>query len=253
MLRTVLVLVLTTVAGGLQAVHDGKKCLAFGWEFRHRMSVKDLITAAPWFDMTPIDGVEIHLRMKTPTGENFGSQEFMEGPAWTEENCAATAEELKTLAKHRAFRSSFINTLRAPLTRIPWTDDAAWSRIAGNMRVAALMAKEAGLPGLAMDPEDYGRSNQFKRRHGDPSWEELVLLARKRGREIFGEVFRVYPDIVILSLWLFSWDIADVRSNNPVLSARSTGNLWPAFVNGILDVLPSTALLVDGNEWAYQI
>ena len=78
-------------------------------------------------------------------------------------------------------------------------------------------------------------------------------MARKRGREIFGEVFRVYPDVVILSLWLFSWDIADVRSNNPVLSARSTGNLWPAFVNGILDVLPSTALLVDGNEWAYQI
>ena len=34
--------------------------------------------------------------------------------------------------------------------------------------------------------------------------------------------------------------------------ARDDGLLWPAFLNGILDVLPPTAMLVDGEEDAYK-
>ena len=252
MFRTGVMLALTAVAGSLQATHDGKKCLAFGWEFRHRMSVKDLITAAPWFDMTPIDGVEIHLRMKTPSGESFGSQEFMEGPAWTEENCAATAEELKTLAKHRAFRSSFINTLRAPLARIPWTDDAAWSRIAGNMRVAASMAKGAGLPGLAMDPEDYSKCRQFFRMPGDPEYGELVKIVRRRSAEVVGAATKEYPGITLFFYWFLSFQERYTDWVDPVAAARDRGDLWPAFVNGVLDALPPAARVVDGDENAYR-
>ena len=33
--------------------------------------------------------------------------------------------------------------------------------------------------------------------------------------------------------------------------ARSGGNLWPAFANGILDALPPKAKIVDADEWGY--
>ena len=227
---------LTTVAA-----EDGKKCLAFGWEFRHAMRLGDLIAAGPLFDLTPLDGVELHLRMKTADGDDFGSQNFMEGPAWTEADCAATLSELKTLARHRAFRSSFINTLRAPLTRISWTDDAAWRRIAENMRVAARLAKEAGLPGLSIDPEDYSKCRQFFRQPGDPAYSELVGLVRRRGREVVERAFAAYPNVTLFFYWFMAFQENYTPFVDMSASAQNTGDLWPAFLNGILDALPPSA------------
>lgn len=231
---------------------DGKKCLAFGWEFRHRMSVQDLIAAAPWFNQTPIDGVEIHLRMKTPEGQSFGSQEFMDGPAWTEENCAETAKDLKRLSVHKAFRASFINTIRAPSSRIDWRDDRAWARIAENMRIAAMLARDALLPGLAIDPEDYSKCWQFFRMPGDPAYSELTELARRRGAEIVRGAFAEYPRLTLFFYWFMSFQEKYTVWNDSIAAARDRGDLWPAFLNGVLDAMPPGARIVDGDENAYR-
>jgi len=251
MKKSLLVLGLVAAFAATSA-EDGKKCLAFGWEFRHRMTVRDLISAVPLFEQTPLDGVEIHLRMKNSAGEDFGSQNFMEGPLWTETDTSATLAELRELAKYRPFRSSFINTLRAPLTRIAWTDDAAWDRIAENMRVAAKLAKSARLPGLAIDPEDYSKCRQFFRQPGDPAWPELCKLVRARGKQAVAKAFAEYPDLTLFFYWFMSFQekyngLADMSA-----AARDTGDLWPAFINGIMDALPPSARIVDGDENAYN-
>ena len=248
--------ILVSLGDGLPMswARDRKKIVSFAWEWRYH-TAKDYVRYADKIGETGLDGIGIYISASGHDGEeDWMSHRLSDGKIlWTRDMVADQAGDFKKATMHKGLRECFIRSFGAPRSRIDWRDDIAWNRIAKSMGTLAWLAKEGGIKGLAMDPEDYGRSNQFKRRHGDPSWKELVLLARKRGREIFSEVFRVYPDVVILSLWLFSWDIADVRSNNPALSARITGNLWPAFVNGILDVLPPTALLVDGNEWAYQI
>ena len=69
---------------------------------------------------------------------------------------------------------------------------------------------------------------------------------------IWRGVFEEYPDITVFCFWLLS--DAPYRHVETELPAfmRERGDLWPAFVNGMLDVLPSTATLVDGEEDAYK-
>ena len=41
-------------------------------------------------------------------------------------------------------------------------------------------------------------------------------------------------------------------SDTPCADVRAQGDLWPAFINGLMDALPPGARLVDGNEHAYR-
>ena len=248
--RMILVLVWIAAAQGTWAAADGKMNLAFGWEFR-QLTVRQLIGAADEFAKLPIDGVELHLKAKNAAGEPMGSKTIMEGSVWTKSDWAPTLAELKELAAKRPFRSSFIDSLRAPLKRLDWRDDAAWTKVADNMRVAAWLAHEAGLPGLAVDPEDYSKCRQYFRLSSDAPYAELVGQVRRRGAEVFRGVFEEYPDITLLSYWLLSFQSNYSGNVDPLAAARDRGDLWPAFVNGILDVLPPTARIVDGDENAY--
>jgi len=232
---------------------ERKKVVSFAWEWRF-LTPDDLVRSAKKINDTGLDGIGIYISPKGHVGEwNWMSRWLSEARfEWTHEMVEDQIPALKKATEHKGLRECFIMSLAAPRKRIDWKDDARWHRIAKSMGTMAWLAKQGGVRGLAIDPEDYGRVNQYKRCPGDEPWEVLAPLARKRGREIFSEVFREYPDITICSFWLLSWDIGFVDANNPILAARSEGNLWPAFVNGMLDVMPPTALVVDGNEWAYH-
>jgi hypothetical protein len=120
------------------------------------------------------------------------------------------------------------------------------------MRVVARLARDGGCRGLSMDCEDYKKLRQFKRQPGEPPIEELRGLVRRRGAEVFRGVFEEFPDVTILSFWFLSltpnWYGPDFGHKDMASLIDGTEDLWPAFVNGILDVLPPTATLVDGNE-----
>ena len=68
---------------------------------------------------------------------------------------------------------------------------------------------------------------------------------------MFGAVFREHPSAVILSFWLFSWRSDYAAQDDSVAAMRERGDLWPSFLNGILDVMPPSVTLVDGDEKAY--
>jgi len=55
-----------------------------------------------------------------------------------------------------------------------------------------------------------------------------------------------------LSFWWLSVRPNYFVSDTPCADARAQGDLWPAFINGLLDALPPGARFVDGNEHAYR-
>lgn len=137
-------------------------------------------------------------------------------------------------------------------TRLAWTDDAAWARVAHNHAVLARIAREGAAAGLMIDPEDYTSARQGTRRPADPSWAEVQALARRRGRQLMAAMGAEFPDLVLLSFWLLSFHHDALSASDPLAVTHEDGDLWPAFVNGLLDALPHRARLVDGDEHAYR-
>lgn len=239
------------VSAAAAARADAKKFVAFAWEFS-RMSVRDLSAYADELDKTPLDGIGIYLNEPTPDGGRVSTHNIMH-VAWRRDVLVPLVPVARKLAAHKSMRESFIGTFRAPFGhRIEWNDDDGWARVASNMTIAAWFAKTGGLRGISMDPEDYHCTAQFVRQGDDEPYETLVAMARRRGRQVFEGVFREYPDICILSFWFLSMDHVYLGSERPERDARERGFLWPAFVDGILDVMPATARIVDGCEHSYR-
>ena len=241
---------------GVVAFGRADKYLAGGWEFAGS-GVDALLEKADAFDRTALDGLILYVEAKGTDGQHLTSRNIIHQRAWTDADLAPDIPKYRQLLAHKAFRHSFLNSYRAPTNRVAWTDDATWARVANNMRVLAKFAKACGFEGLQMDPEDYHKQNQYLRVETDGmDYETLAKLARKRGAEVFRGVFEEFPDAKLLSYWFLSMGnthIADIHPKHlRELMFRGATDLWPHFVEGILDVLPRTATLIDGLETAYS-
>ena len=232
------------------------KFVVFGWEF-NTSSPQELLKLADEFDKTPIDGLGLKLRADTVVDgkkTTFFYRHFMHQPSWTKEAFADQIPVFKELTAHKSMKHCFVNSFASPRKRISWTDDAEWARLAKSMRTVAWIAKQGGMKGLTIDPEDYSKSHQFTRRHDDPPYEELCAIVRRRARELFTPVFEEYPDVTLHFFWFMSHvqyyakrDRADIAR-----MVRVDEELWPSFVNGILDILPPEARINDGQEDSYH-
>lgn len=228
----------------------GKKVIGIGW-CHNPVKVDDLIEHADSYAATGLDGVTIWMRGKDAAGNAVGMRQIW-NEGWEYGMFADMVPKLKRLTAHEAFRECFLATFRSPTKRVDWTDDVTWSRIAGNMRAAAAIARDGGCRGLSMDCEDYRKVRQFFRQPGEMPYGELCALARRRGAQTFRGVFEEYPDVRILSFWFLSWLAPWHYGQDVRCLEHDRGDLWPAFVNGILDVLPPQARIIDGNEHAYR-
>ena len=68
---------------------------------------------------------------------------------------------------------------------------------------------------------------------------------------MFGAVFREFPEIALLSLYFLHQTPNYITFNDsldPAGRARTYGDLWLPFVNGIFDVVPVTARIIDGTS-----
>ena len=173
---------------------------------------------------------------------------------WTRSALKKEIPTLKAISQKPHLKESFLLFWMSPGTkrnRLAWTDDKAWANYAENMASVAWLAKTSGMKGLMLDHEDYSSSQQYRHTPGDPEFEECARLARQRGREVFSRVFKEYPDAVIFFLSFFKefggmldWG----HETNPAGCADELGLLLPYFYNGVLDVVPPGAQLVDGAE-----
>lgn len=230
-----------------------RKYVLFGWEFS-QLKLPELIEKAPYFDTLPVDGLGFAPLSgeKDRNGRPMWSRYLMHTGPWRHEDVKHLAAGYRRLTAHRSMKECFFKSFCAPTNRIAWTDDAEWSRISQNMAVLARLAKEGGIRGLGIDHEDYFRQEQFRRRSSDPAYGELEILVRRRAREVFGAVFREYPSAVLITFWLLSQERMYFGEGDVVALKRDRGDLWPAFVNGIFDVMPPTAKFIDGDEKSYR-
>ncbi len=247
---------LSSAATALCALAGADKYIAAGWEFAGT-KVETLLVRAAEIDKTPLDGCVLYLEATGKDGKRITSRDIIHQPAWDYACLEPLVPKYRKLFTHKAFRHCFLNSYRAPRTRVAWTDDATWSKIAHNMRVAAKFAKACGFEGLQMDPEDYHHQNQYLFLESDgASYDEVSALVRRRGREVFAGVFEEFPDVKLLSYWFLSMDNRCTGEMNGKflrgMMLRNGSALWPHFVEGIFDALPPTATMIDGLESAYS-
>ena len=227
---------------------DGPKVLATGWDIGDA-TPSEYLAHADLFEKLPINGVTFNLKGTNAAGQRLWYRTIMTDPPWDEAAFAADVPVLRKLVEMRPFRASLMNAFRLTGERIAWTDDAAWARFASNMGVLAAVTRKAGVAGILVDPEDYPKNGQFRLRREDGEPVAVANLVRRRAREVFGAVFRAHPSATVLSYAFLSWcNKKYLSASDPRAAVLAAGDLFPAFVDGILDVLPPEATLVDGAE-----
>ena len=229
-----------------------KRLIGHGWDLLG-VSPVEVARHADALAKTGLDGISLSLRKKLPDGRRLNFSSILTDPPWTKEAFANEIAALRTLHGKPGLSHCYLSAFWTPARRLAWNDDAAWARLGENMRVAACIARDGGCRGLQMDTEDYSRAWQFVRAPNDPPYDELCQMARKRGAEFIDAVASAHPRAKLLFFWLLSLSYQDFsRMENPQHLLKARHDLWPAFVNGMLDRLPPTMKLIDGDEHAYR-
>lgn len=162
-------------------------------------------------------------------------------------------EHLKKVhAKARHLKYNFINTSASSFTgEFDLFDDEFWDAVCEKFTIFAWVAKQGGCTGIRFDLEDYGNQQVWRYRPScGHSWAEAWDKARQRGRQWMTAVTKEYPDITVFCFfWLdlmmgYADGLPDLYGR---LESCGTG-LLVAFINGIYDVLPPNAKIVDGME-----
>ena len=246
--RALSVLVFSAVTFAAGEAAAAKKYIFSGWDLGDATPA-EILKYANEFDKTACDGVAISLAGAFPGADSFRRRHIAEEPRWTDAELDAFVPTFMEITKHPSLSHSFVSVSAHPRkARFAWNDDAAWGLFRDNLAAIARFAKKTRLEGILTDFEDYWRKKQFELQPEDGDYRATALLARQRGRELFGAVFAAFPEAVILSYQLLTTDTAYARSDDPAGLMLDKQDLWPAFANGILDAMPPTAKLVDGNE-----
>ncbi|UCH35385.1 MAG: hypothetical protein JSV65_03270 [Armatimonadota bacterium] len=127
---------------------------------------------------------------------------------------------------------------------IDWFGDC--SAFMHNARVAARIAREAGLKGLVLDCEPYGFKLWDYREvaHPERSFEDYRRQIRLRGEEFARAVWGEFPDQVFFLL--FGYYMGDLRHPED-----HHYGLLPPFLDGLFAASPGNAVIVDGWEASY--
>lgn len=232
-----------------------KKAIACSWDLGN-FSFADILSNKSAFAAMPFDGARLYPNgAKGPDGNLLKVSWPMRGAAWPTDVFDGLVPTLREVTAMRPFRHSFLGLCisSGKKDRLDIRDDAAWRRAFGNVRLIARLARQGGCKGLIVDPEDYGGGRQYYRLDVDPPLDEALPLARRRGREFAEAIFGEFPEATVLSYWLWSARRGYLDEPGGVASAvRRHGDLWYAFLDGVLDGISPQGRLVDGDEYSYN-
>ena len=248
MKKITLASVIVALAQMIEVNAAQKKYISFGWEYRE-LTPAMILANADKFKETAIDGIALYVNVTNSLGKKLGF--VTDGDVWEKEAFKGQLEDFRRIAKTPHLAESFLVGYHAPLRRFSWTDDAAWENLANSMSVLGWLTREAGLKGMNCDLEDYHNQKQYERLPGDPEWDELVKIVRRRGAQTFGAFFRENSNAKVLFYFCLNMDTAYFSAPDVKALMRKNEDLAPAFVDGILDVMPETATLIDGCEHSY--
>ena len=227
-----------------------KKLIFVGWDTGD-LTPDEIVRNADALYKAGADGVGIYPRLQA---ERKGVRTkralaINDDRRLTEADLEWMLPSLREMSKRPGLSESMFRAGGASKKRIDWRDGEQWARFAANLAVIASVARKGRLKGIISDFEDYWNQHQYVWRRGEGlSYDEAYALARRRGAEVFGAMFRAFPDMTWLTYQFISHETCYRDSLDPVGLMRDRGDLYPAFFNGILDAMPPTAKLVDGAE-----
>lgn len=256
MLKRMLVLTMAVIGLALCAgpmdywTPPKKKLIECGWS--QTMGVERLCAAVKILEKhTPYQGVSIALSGRDEKGKKFATN-FMFGPEhdsgrgpkverWKYEYFKEDIEFLKK-TKFTKFTDNFFWT-NSRSGNVEWSDDHDWDIVCNNFGIIARVAKETGVKGIIFDGEFYGNKSKpiFSFLEKGRTADDMVALARKRGQQWGRAIFSNYPDIKLFLIFSFAWK--EAQRATPEMSS-----LMIPFLNGMYDVLPPTATVIEGHE-----
>ncbi len=191
---------------------------------------------------SPLDGITIRVTGKI---QQINGKKFIpgRGNAWSKVKWKYEwfEDSIKTLKglKFTKFKHNFFYLSAYPPDG-DFMSDEGWKIIENNHRIAARIAKETGMKGLLWDIEEYLGYSVW--RYGsmktsltyDQAWDNAFENGQKMGRAIFGE----FPDAVLIMPFMLT--VSEYGGQNTSLNVP--------FINGILDVMPLTGKLLEGDE-----
>jgi hypothetical protein len=230
-----------------------KKLIELGWgaltpaRFQEHLAV---------VEQTPFDGMGLKITGTNDAGQPVGIFQVCIPKPWKPEWFQGEIDTLKKIKSAKVGESfASISLSVSPTDFADAFDDDGWKIIVEHFRIAAWIAKQSGLKGLMFDPEGYGSTviSSKSRKHPEKSFEEYAAKVRQRGREVMTAVAHEYPDMVFFTLFMNSGTALGALGGDPrdTMQGNVRYALYPAFVNGWLDAVPSTLTIVDGFEMAY--
>jgi hypothetical protein len=240
-------------------IQKRKKLIAVGFDMIDNTVLADHIDE---MERQPFDGTVMMIRhdeARTGKLENVFEDEVWQ-PSWFRE----VVDQI-TAVEFSRFTDNFLRLMAVTSSEIDWFDDVGWANIVEHWRLAAWTARQSGLKGIAFDPEGYktDRWRDFAQfsylvqpQRDRYSFAEYYDWARQRGREVLEAIVAEYPEITLFCFFMNSVLKRTAGYANPQLASRalleySAYTLYPAFINGWLDVAPPMVTFVDGCENAY--
>ncbi|HPD47652.1 MAG TPA: hypothetical protein P5279_13450 [Anaerohalosphaeraceae bacterium] len=227
-----------------------KKLIQVGWDIVDTAFLREHF--AEMEAAGPFDGVLIYVKGKRIDGKPANTSSGWDGARWDRASFKEAIDDLRA-CRFTQFTDNFIRFNCTPGT-LDWGDDAGWQALAEKAGILAWVCKAGGLKGICLDPESYGEKQFQYRAASGRSFGQTTALARRRGAEVMRAIAAEHPSMTLMSFWLASMCMNAGRAAEPddVLIAETYG-LWPAFLNGMLDSVPASMVLVDGNENGYYI
>lgn len=150
-------------------------------------------------------------------------------------------EDIRNLkaTKFKAFTDNFLGAGVTP-GNVDYFSDSDWKTVCGNFALLAQIAKETGMKGIIFDPEEYHAHLWQRINITGHTREEIFNKARQRGREFGTAIFTAFPEIRLFCFFMFGMCAGS--------SAEESASLYLPFLNGIYDVMPPEAMLIDGEE-----
>lgn len=225
-----------------------KKFIQLGWDMPTTAYLR-----ANWQQMEKdplFDGV-IYQLWADAQGDAVSTEAFWDARPWKREWFAQAIADLRS-CKFATLTDNFVRVNATPGS-LDWYDDSAWEVLAEKAGIVAWAVREGGQKGICLDFESYGEPQfQFDPSKGH-TFAETLAVARRRGAQFMRAIAAECPEAVLLTLWLNSANLAAGAMDDPAaILVSSNQGLLPAFVDGMLDALPQSMILVDGCENAYR-
>jgi hypothetical protein len=244
----ILAILLLTIYIPTQAVkpQTTKKLIEYGWDAPSpdffRQHIKEM-------EQQPFDGVILKL--------NAGKEVFKK-TAYPNATFDRDRQDLAA-TKSSKLTDNFVVMWSGMDAGWDWFSNDDWAAAEANIRNFAKTAQAGRFQGVAFDSEPYTNSpwKYAKQPQQDTkSFAAYQKQVRQRGAQFMQTLQATQPGTQVLTFGLLSWlkdlwatpmDAAQLQQQ----LAKHDYGLWPAFINGMLDVAQPSATIIDGHEWAY--